>query len=103
MPDYRPEVYASQFRAHHPHPEDARPNSLHGDFRPTFEPEDAKGLLRPVVVVPDQVRDEAARLAESLGIGETVVGSPQFGLRLLSVLDVERGRIPPIDSSLLIE
>ena len=55
-----------------------------------FELEDAKRLFRPVVIVAHQVGDEAARVAESLGIGETVVGPSQFHLRPLSVFDVDR-------------
>ena len=79
------------------------PNPLHRDLGRGIELEDAEGLLGPVVVVRHQIRDEAARLAQPLGFGETKVGLLDLRLRPFSVLDVERGHIPSIDSSLLIE
>ena len=79
------------------------PNHLNRDFGRGIELKDAEGLLGPVVIVGQQVRDEAARLAQSLGFGQTKVGLLDLRLRPFSVLDVERGYIPPIDSSLLIE
>ncbi len=68
-----------------------------------IELEDPEELLGPVVVVHQQIRDEAASLAQPLGFRETKVGLLDLRLRPLSLLDVERGRIPSIDSSLLIE
>ena len=50
------------------------PNHLHRDLGRGIELEDAEGLLGPVVVVRQQIRDEAARLAQPLGFGETKVG-----------------------------
>ena len=79
------------------------PNHLHRDLGRRIELEDAEGLLGPVVLVRQQIRDEAARLAQPLGFGETKVGLLDLRLRAFSILDVERGRIPSIDSSLLIE
>ena len=69
-------------------------NPLHRDFRRGIELEDAVGLLGPVVVVPHQVRDEAARLAQPLGLGEAVVGPPELRLGPLSVFDVGVDSVP---------
>jgi hypothetical protein len=55
------------------------------------------------VVVHQQIREEAARLAQPLGFGETKVGLLDLRLGPFSVLDVERGHIPSIDFSLLIQ
>ena len=74
-------------------------NSLHRDLRPGIELEDAVGLLGPVVVVPHQVRDEAARLAQPLGVGEAVVGPPELRLGPLSVFDVGVDPVPLDDGA----
>src|SRR5262249_21631424 len=50
-----------------------------------------------------QVRNEAAGLAELLGFSEKKVGLLELSLCALSGLDIERGDIPSIDSSLLVE
>ena len=67
-----------------------------------IELEDAVGLLGPVVVVPHQVRDEAARLAQPLGVGETVVGPPELRLGPLSVFDVGVDPVPLDDGAGLV-
>ena len=77
-------------------------NPLHRDLRPGIELEDAVGLLGPVVVVPHQVRDEAARLAQPLGVGETVVGPPELRLGPLSVFDVGVDPVPFDDGACLV-
>ena len=69
-------------------------NPLHRDFRRGIELEDAVGLLGPVVVVPREVRDEAARFAQPLGVGETVVRLPELRLGPLSVFDVDNHAVP---------
>ena len=43
---------------------------------------------------PSEVRDEAARLAQPLGVGETVVGPPELRLGPLSVFDVGVDAVP---------
>ena len=77
-------------------------NSLHRDLRRGIELEDAVGLLGPVVVVPHQIRDEAARLAQPLGVGETVVGPPELRLGPLSVFDVGVDPVPFDDGAGLV-
>ena len=77
-------------------------NPLHRDLRPGIELEDAEGLLGPVVVVRQQVRDEAARLAQPLGVGETVVGPPELRLGPLSVFDVGVYPVPLDDGAVLV-
>ena len=77
-------------------------NSLHRDFRPGLELEDAVGLLGPVVVVPHQVGDEAARFAQPLGVGETVVGPPQLDFGPLPVFDVGVHPVPLDDGTGLV-
>src|SRR5512133_3707293 len=42
---------------------------LHGHLRAGFETEDPKRLLGPLVIVTQQIRDEAPGVAESLSIG----------------------------------
>ena len=79
------------------------PNPLHRDLGRGIELEDAEELLGPVVLVRHQIRDEAARFAQPLGFGETKVGLLDLRLRPFAILDVERGHIPSIDSSLIIE
>ena len=69
-------------------------NSLHRDLGRTIELEDAVGLLGPVVIVRHQIGDEAARLAQPLGVGETVVGPPELRLGPLSVFDVGVDSVP---------
>ena len=69
-------------------------NPLHRDFRRRVELEDAVGLFGPVMVVPHQVRDEAAGLTQPLGLGETVVGLPELRLGPLSVFDVGVHSVP---------
>src|SRR5262249_11585617 len=73
---------------------------LHGYVGTRFEAEDPERHLRPVVIVTEQVRDEAASVAEALGIGETVVGLSQFCLGLLSVFDVDHQAVPMRDPTL---
>src|SRR5262245_7229088 len=77
-------------------------NALHCDLRLWTELEDAVGFLRPVVVVSDQVRDEASRLAQSLRITEAVVGSPELDLGSLSVFDVDNQTVPMSDPTFLV-
>ena len=72
-------------------------NPLHRDFRRRIELEDAEGLLGPVVIVRHQIRDEAARLAQPLGVGEAVVGPPELRLGALSIVDVGEEHIPAGD------
>src|SRR5262249_42869160 len=73
------------------------PNHQQRDLGPGTELEDAEGLLGPVVVVPHQVRDEAARLAQPLGFGETKVGLLGLRLRQLSIVNIGACAIPPHD------
>ena len=75
---------------------------LQGNLRRWTELEDAQGFVGPLVVVPDQVRDEAARLAQSLSVGKAVVGAPELGLRPLSVLDIGVDAVPFGDVSGLV-
>ena len=77
-------------------------NPLHRDFRRAIELEDAVGLVGPIVVVAHQVGDEAARLAQSLGVGETVIGSPELRLGSLSVFDVSVDPVPFDDGACLV-
>ena len=77
-------------------------NPLHRDLRGAIELEDAVGLVGPVVVVAHQVGDEAARLAQSLGLGETVIGSPELRLGSLSVFDVGVDPVPFDDGAGLV-
>ena len=65
-------------------------NPLQRDVRRGLELEDAIGLLGPAVVVPHQVRDEAARFAQPLGVGETVVGPPELLLGALAFVNVDK-------------
>src|SRR5262245_24210128 len=76
---------------------------LDRNLRRGIELKDAEGLVRPIVVVRQQIRDETARLAQPLCFGELNVGFLELCLRLFSIVDVERSHIPSIDSSLLIE
>ena len=71
-------------------------------MRRGIELEDAEGLFGPVVVVCQQVRDEAARLAQSLGFGEMPVRLPEPRLRPLSVVDVGQEHIPTDNASGLV-
>src|SRR5262245_13486549 len=70
------------------------PNHLHRDLGRGIELEDAEGLLGPVVVVCQQICDEAARFAQPLGFGETKIGLLDLRLRPLPVVDVCKEEIP---------
>src|SRR5215472_3305957 len=70
------------------------PNLLHADLRRGFKLENAVGFFGPVVVIRHQVRDEAARFAQSLRIGETVVGPPELVFSSFTVLDIDIDSIP---------
>ena len=54
-------------------------------------------------VVRHQIRDEAARLAQSLRFGETTVRLPEPRLGPLSVVDVDEQVVPADDAPLVRE
>src|SRR5215467_15364577 len=82
---------------------DRVPTHLEVDLGRGIELKDTERLLGPVVFVQQQIRDEAACFTQPLSFGETKISLFDLCLCPLSVVDVERGRIPSIDSSLLIE
>src|SRR5262245_49834143 len=73
-------------------------NPLYRYFGARFEFENSERLLRPVVIVADQVGDETARVTESLGIGETVVRASQLDFGPLSVFDIDHYSVPMRDA-----
>src|SRR5262245_62549220 len=62
-------------------------NTLHRELRPWIELEDPVGFLRPVVIVAEQVCNEAASLAQSLRSSEDVVGSTELNTGRASAID----------------
>src|SRR4030095_15754428 len=64
------------------------------DLRPGLELENPPGLLGPVVVVAEQVGDEAAGLAEPLGLSETVVSASELLLGAFALVDVDEQVVP---------
>src|SRR5262249_28603919 len=85
------------------------PNHVHRNLGRRIELENAEGLLRPIVVIRPQIGDEATRMAQPLGFGETLVSQPELRLgalslffRSLSVFDVRVDPVPLDDVSLLV-
>src|SRR5215471_12320838 len=76
---------------------DCVPNHLHVDLGRGIELEDAERLLGPVVLVHQQIRDEAACLAEPLGFGKTKVSLLDLLLRPFSIVNIGASAIPPYD------
>src|SRR6185503_4442726 len=62
--------------------------SLDGHPGSRFEVANPVELIRPVVLVSLEVRCEAARLAQSLGLGEMVVGPAKLCLGPLALGDI---------------
>src|SRR5262249_11694303 len=75
------------------------PTHLKGDLGRGIELEDTESLVRKVVLVRHQIRDEAARFAYPLGFGKTKVGLVDLRLRPFSIIDVRDKRIPVENSS----
>jgi hypothetical protein len=78
----------------------AKSLSRHG--RSELEAADPVELVRPEVFVPLEIRREAARLTEALGLGKMIVGPPERGLGTLSVFDVRADPVPLDDVSLFV-
>src|SRR5262245_11255539 len=70
------------------------PDPLHRYLRSGLELEDTKGLVRPIVIVSDEIGDEAARVTESLRFGETIVRPPELHFGPVEVLDVDHHAVP---------
>src|SRR5215472_14079918 len=73
---------------------DDLPNSLHRDLGRRIELEDAESFFGPVMLVGYQICDEATRLAQPLGFGETKVGLLDLRLRPLSLINVRKQDVP---------
>src|SRR5215469_1580495 len=67
---------------------DGVPNRLRRDLGCRIKLEDAEGLLRPIVVIRENIGDEAARLAQALGFGKTKIGLLDLRLRPFPIVDV---------------
>src|SRR5262249_37744004 len=76
---------------------DRVPNQRYRDFCCGIELEDAERLLGPVVLVRQQIRDEAACLAETLGFGKTQVGLLDLLLRPFSIVNIGYRYVPADD------
>ena len=50
-----------------------------------------------MVIVDDQIGNEAARLAQTLRVGEAVVGPSELGVGALPIVDVGEEHIPAGD------
>ena len=63
-----------------------------------LEVADSVELIGPVVLVSFEIRGEAARLAQPLGLGQMVVGPPKLRLSALQVVDIRQQHVPADDA-----
>lgn len=68
------------------------PNHPHRDLGRGIEFENTEGLLGPIVVVCQQIGDEAARFAQLLGFGEPKIGLLDLRFRIEMPLSANRFR-----------
>src|SRR5262245_13125332 len=81
---------------------DDAPQSLDRHWRSELEVADPVELVRPEMFVSLQIRCEATRLTEALGLRKMIVGSPELSLGPLSVFDVGADPVPFDDVSLFV-
>src|SRR5262245_44327321 len=68
-----------------------------------MEFEGAEGFVRPVVFVSQQVRDEAARLAQTLGFSKTEIGLLDLRLRPFALVNVRQQDVPAHNMALTVK
>src|SRR5262249_38401441 len=73
---------------------DRVPTHLECDLGRGIELEDTESLVRKVVLVGHQIRDEAARFAYPLGFGKTKVGLLDLRLRPFALVNVRKQDVP---------